>query len=255
MTSTPAGHAVLQYGEGSGRLVARMALHAYSTNSQGWFRWLEGRLPLGGEVLEVGAGTGKLWTEIDHVGLGLRLTLTDFSEAMCSQLRSIPGARVERCDATDLPFADASFDTVVAIHMLYHVDDPAAALKEFARVLRPGGRLAVAVNGRDHLEELRVIGPAVGRPELLRGLVLNDFTAESGADEIARYISDVSVERYPSDLEVPAAQPILDYLASLTEEPLTPKQEAAARELIQTEIDANGNYRIRTHTVLITASR
>lgn len=255
MELRPWGHAVKQYAETSGNLAARIALHAYSTNPQGWFGWLDERLPVSGEVLEVGAGTGKLWSEIDHVGWGLRLTLTDFSEAMCSHLRSIPGAEVRRCEATDLPFADGSFDTVVANHMLYHVDDPAAALKEFARVLRPGGRLAVAVNGRDHLEELRAIGPAVGHPELLRGLVLNDFTAESGADEVARYFSDVQVERYPSDLEVPAVQPILDYLASLTDEPLTPEQELAARELIQGQINARGNYHIRKHTVLITASR
>lgn len=232
---------------------ARMALYAYRTNPQGWFEWLEERLPLAGNVLEVGAGTGKLWSEIDHAARGLRLTLTDFSAAMCAELREVPGASVRQCDATDLPFGDAEFDTVVANHMLYHLDDPGAALREFARVLRRSGRLAVAVNGSDHLQELREIGPAIGRPDLLRGLVLNDLTAETGAEEIGRYFGSVGVEPYPSDLEVTAVEPILDYLASLTGVPLEPAQAAAARDLVQHEIDARGNYRIRQHTVLITA--
>ena len=70
---------------------------------------------------------------------GARLTLVDSSPAMCAQLREIPGAQVEQCDAAALPFADASFDAVIANHMLYHVDDPAAVVHEFDRVLRPGG--------------------------------------------------------------------------------------------------------------------
>ncbi|WP_239163194.1 class I SAM-dependent methyltransferase [Paractinoplanes rishiriensis] len=64
------------------------------------------------------------------------LTLTDFSPAMCGRLRSVPDARVVRCDAARLPLGAASFGTVVANHMLYHLDDPDAALAEFARVLR-----------------------------------------------------------------------------------------------------------------------
>src|SRR5205823_7431572 len=109
---------------------------------------------------------GLLRTRVDHVQRALRRTLTDFSPAMCAQLRTVPGARVVRCDASDLPFCDAGFDTVVANHMLYHLDDPVAALREFARVLRPGGRLAAAVNGADHLDELNAIGVGVGRPDL-----------------------------------------------------------------------------------------
>jgi SAM-dependent methyltransferase len=246
-------HAAGQYSGTTEKLSARIAIHGFGTNPQGWFAWLADRLPLRGNVLEVGAATGKLWSEVRHDGL--RLTLTDFSAAMCQELRQVPGAEVRQCDAADLPFADDSFDAVIANHMLYHLDDPAAALQEFARVLRPGGRLAASVNGRDHLEELRAIGPAIGRPELLRGLVLNDVVAETAADLVAQYFIDVKVERYPSDLEVPTVEPILAYLASLTAEPLSLAAEAAARELIQTTIDAEGGFGIRTHTALITATR
>jgi SAM-dependent methyltransferase len=251
----PSAHAVSQYAETTKNLVARIAVHAYNTNPQDWFDWLEERLPLAGDVLEVGAGTGKLWSHIDHVARGLRLTLVDFSPAMCAELRKIPAAKVYEASALELPFEDASFDTVIANHMLYHVDDPALALREFARVLRPGGKLAVAVNGGNHLAELFALTTVIGHPELARGLTMNDFTAEAGPGYLARYFTEVGSERYPSDLEVPSADPIIDYLASLVGTPLTADQESAARHVIQPIIDATGNYPIRKHTVLLTATR
>ncbi|WP_405091808.1 class I SAM-dependent methyltransferase [Micromonospora sp. NBC_01392] len=58
---------------------ARMALHACGTNPQDWFTWLGERLPLAGDVLEVGAGTGELWRRVERPATGLRLTLTDLS--------------------------------------------------------------------------------------------------------------------------------------------------------------------------------
>ncbi len=254
MNATPSTQAVQQYAATSERLRARIAIHAFSTNPQGWFSWLAERLPLRGNVLEVGAGTGMLWSEIGHDGLDL--TLTDFSAAMCAELRQrVPGAAVQQCDATELPFPDSSYDSVIANHMLYHLDDPTAALREFARVLRRGGRLAAALNGSDHLHELRTIGPAIGRPELLRGLTLNGFVAETAAGVVADYFRDVQVERYHCDLEVPAPEPILTYLDSLTDQPLSSAQADRARDLIQTQMDDTGNYYIRKHTVLITAAR
>lgn len=255
MTPTPSVHAVSQYATTTGNLTARMALHAYGTNPQDWFSWLEERLPLQGDVLEVGAGTGKLWTCVDHVTRGINLILTDFSAAMCDQLRAVPGAFVLRCDATNLPFPDANFDTVVANHMLYHLDDPDAGLREFARVLRRGGRLAIATNGFDHLNELDAIGSAIGRPDVTGAAAQNDFLAENGPTYVARHFTRVSVERYPGDLDVPVAEPILAYLASMADTPLTPEQQAAARDLIRARIDTHGSYRIRKHTVLITAEK
>lgn len=255
MSLMPSAHAISQYATTTGNLTARIALHRFGTNAQDWFSWLGERLPLTGDVLEVGAGTGELWTHVNHMTRGLTLTLADFSAVMCQQLHSIPGARVLQADAADLPFPDASFDTVIANHMLYHVDDPDAALREFARVLRHGGRLAVAVNGADHLAELDTIGPAIGRSALAVSATQNDFSAESGPSYVARYFTGITVERYPCDLDIPAAEPVLAYLASMTDEPLTPAQRLAAEDLIQARIDHDGSFRVRKHTVLITASR
>ncbi|WBB73656.1 class I SAM-dependent methyltransferase [Micromonospora sp. WMMD1128] len=254
MTATPSARAVAQYATTTGNLTARMALHAHGTNPQGWFAWLGERLPLTGDVLEVGAGTGELWRRLERRATGFRLTLTDFSSAMCDRLREVPGARVQRCDATHLPYADGCFDAVIANHMLYHLDDPDAALAEFARVLRPGGRLAVAVNGRDHLAEVDALGPVVDRPDMTAGFHLNGVTAETAPVRVAAHFTDVTVARYPDELAVPAVAPVLAYLASMVG-PLTAAQESAARDVVQARIEAEGAFRVRKHTVLISAVR
>ncbi|GIJ70975.1 hypothetical protein Voc01_058920 [Virgisporangium ochraceum] len=174
---------------------------------------------------------------------------------MCRRLRAVSGALVVRADAGRLPFADGGFGTVVANHMLYHVDDPDAVLRELARVLRPGGRLAVAVNGSDHLHELDAVGPAVGRPDLGRSGTRNDVTAATAPAYVARHFTGVTAERYPGDLRIPDTGPVLAYLASLTDEPLTAEQVAAVTALVGARIAAEGSFRVRRHTVLVTAVR
>ena len=59
--------------------------------------------------------------------------------------RRHPDARFETGDAEALPFADGAFDAAVSGYGIIHLPRPAAALAEMARVLRPGGRLAVSV--------------------------------------------------------------------------------------------------------------
>jgi hypothetical protein len=83
----------------------------------------------------------------------------------------------------------------------------------------------------------------------------NGFTAEVAPARIGRYFSRVVVERYPDELAVPAAEPVLAYLDSIARTPLTPAQRSAAHRLVRAEIDTQGSYRIRKHTVLLTAVR
>ena len=103
---------------------------------------LFGGSPPKGDILDAGCGIGilgRLYPELDLVGLDASMTL--IREAK-SGYRLRVEASVEK-----LPFADASFDVVVALNMLHHVINPDRAVNEFARVLRPGGTL-VAVDPR-----------------------------------------------------------------------------------------------------------
>ena len=249
----PSKQAISQYSDTCDRLALRVAILSYDTNPQPWYSWLEERLGVAGDVLEVGGGTGELWRHIDSSRA--RLTLTDSSSAMCNKLRELqlPQATVRQCDAATLPFPDASFDLVIANHMLYHLDDPEAALREFVRVLQPGGRLRASPNGRDHIEELLALGAAVGRPSPILGAAR--ITAETAPNMLSNHFKDVTMERFPGGFDVPDPGPVLGYLASWSDEPMTTAQEADARALVEQKISKEGSFKIRKYMVLFSATK
>ncbi len=98
------------------------------------------------DALDAGCGTGFLSLEL--AARGHRVTGVDFAPAMLAEARrkaAERGAsiRFEEADAERLPFGDRSFDLVVSRHVLWTLPHPEAAIDEWKRVLRPGGRLAV----------------------------------------------------------------------------------------------------------------
>ena len=97
-----------------------------------------------GDVLEIGGGTGA---NLSYYGAGVEsLMVTEPEPPMLKRLeRKVreqnSHATILRAPAEDLPFEDASFDTVVSTLVLCGVDDQPRAVRELRRVLRPGGRL------------------------------------------------------------------------------------------------------------------
>ena len=101
-------------------------------------------------VLDLGAGTGKLTRALADAGL--TVTAVEPSRGMRGQLAAaVPGARVLAGSAEKIPLPSASVDAVVVGHA-WHWFDPARAVPEVARVLVPGGTLALAWNDRDESE-------------------------------------------------------------------------------------------------------
>jgi phosphatidylethanolamine/phosphatidyl-N-methylethanolamine N-methyltransferase len=101
----------------------------------------------GGQVLEVGVGTGLA---LPLYGEGVTVTGIDFSPDMLEKARARVAreglarvARLVRMDARHLDFPDASFDTVSAMHILSVVPEPERVMAEIARVLKPGGRVVI----------------------------------------------------------------------------------------------------------------
>jgi ubiquinone/menaquinone biosynthesis C-methylase UbiE len=102
-----------------------------------------------GDVLEVAIGTGL---NLLHYPEGARVTGLDLSPEMLEIARKRAadiGREIElkEGDAHQLPFADSSFDAVVCTYSLCNIPDPARAVSEMKRVLRPSGRLILA----DHI--------------------------------------------------------------------------------------------------------
>jgi SAM-dependent methyltransferase len=97
----------------------------------------------GRDVLEVGCGTGLILER--SAAVARRATGIDLSAGMTRFSATQKGLTVARASATDLPFADASFDVVYSFKVLPHVPDLRAALAEIRRVLRPEGRAFVEV--------------------------------------------------------------------------------------------------------------
>ena len=159
--------------------------------------------------LDLATGTGLLIALTDRLTgagvhtAGLQVGL-DQSAAMLRRAREAsPASRHVQADLERLPFSAASFDLATLSLALHHLPDPLAALAEARRVLRPGGRLAVAAWGaepsslwrafdawseRVGLDEPRVVGPraaTLNTPERLRAtLVAAGFPS-----------TDVTVER------------------------------------------------------------
>jgi len=121
--------------------------------------WLVGDQPV--TVLEVGAGTGKLTEAM--VALGHDVHATDPDDAMLARLRArLPDVPTSVAAAEELPAADASYDVVV-VGQAFHWFDHERALPEIARVLRPGGQLALVWNFRDErIPWVRKLGRLIG---------------------------------------------------------------------------------------------
>lgn len=244
-----------QYGS-SANLSARIALHREcSTNPYELQRWIFDRLSLapGQRVLEIACGTGTLWAENrDRIPSGLRPILSDISPGMVETTRlAVPDAAdYVACALPDLPFDDELFDLVVANHMLYHVGERQRGLREIRRVLRPGGMLFAATNGRDHLREIKALMRDFG---IEGGDISASFTLENGEEQLRQVFGEVRRDDHPDALRITDPELLLRYVASIS-----PKAEARREEIraaIAARIAADGAFHVVKSTGAFTAPK
>ena len=103
------------------------------------------RVPERARVLEVAAGTGRVTRKL--AARGHEVVATDLNGPMLEEARRHTQGNVtwQVADAQALPFPDASFDAVVCAFGLMFVPDKALAIREFRRVVRPGGTVVLSV--------------------------------------------------------------------------------------------------------------
>lgn len=118
-----------------------------------WDRILDLVVPRGRtlDALDAGCGTGFLSLELAR--RGHRVTGVDFAPAMIAAAMKKAAAeglavRFEQADAENLPLPAAGFDLAISRHVLWTLPHPEAAIDEWLRVLRPGGRLAIIDGAR-----------------------------------------------------------------------------------------------------------
>lgn len=123
-----------------------------------------------------------------------------------------PAVALTVADATALPLPDGAASLALAMHMLYHVPDPAEAFRELRRVTRPDGRAVIGLNGAGHLRQLRAaVAAAAGNDPatLVERISLDDGEIMAGS-----FFARVTRHDFVTELRVPAAGPLADYLRS-----------------------------------------
>jgi SAM-dependent methyltransferase len=231
-------------------LTARQSIYAYQhPRIDLTARVLDVASPAPGDVIaDVGCGNGAYLRELARRGFAGRVIGADLSIGMLRAARAAAGAAaLVAGDAAALPLADASADLTLAMHMLYHVPDPVAAVSELRRVTRPGGRVVVGLNGADSLKELwAVITAASGDDVRPYGERLR---LDEGEALLRTVFPSVTRHDFIGELRIPGPEPVASYVRSMSQ-----AQASADPERLVTAVlsrlpnDPGRLFRITTHS-------
>ncbi len=198
----------------------RISLHEkYSTNKQGWFNWLFNQIDFSkvNRLLELGCGNGKLWQE-NRIDLRNReIFLSDISEGMVEEVRNKLGSDFNCivADVEKIPFKDSYFDSIIANHVLFYLNDLNLGLKEIDRVLKSDGILYCSTYGKNHMKEItEIVQNFDSRISLSNHSLYDIFGLENGEDILSKYFSNIQRMDYQDSLAITESKPLIDYIMS-----------------------------------------
>ena len=208
----------------STNISARIRLHRlFSSNKQGWFPWIyeQCQITEGMKILELGCGNGRLWIENKaKLPADCEIILSDISEGMIRDVRREQSLQDDRFsfaafDCHAIPYEDASFDRVIANHVLFYCKDVDRVCSEVGRVLKPGGRFVCGTYGVAHMQEVsRLVTQFDDRITLSGENLYEHFGKENGAQALAPYFAEVDWQQYEDALIVTQAEPLIEYVLS-----------------------------------------
>lgn len=202
------------------KLRTRISIHEkYSTNKQGFGSWIAEHYPIseGMSVLELGCGTGEIWLhQSDMIRKCAKIILTDFSKGMLAKaketLKQYPKIEYALVDMQDIPYANKSFDLVIANMVLYHVPDIQRGIAESRRVLRDGGIFCCATYGEQGIMEyLSGLFKDYGS----RNNANHTFTLQNGEAQLKKHFAEVVRYDYKDSLKVTDVNDLVDFINSL----------------------------------------
>jgi ubiquinone/menaquinone biosynthesis C-methylase UbiE len=241
---------------------SRMAIYAYA-ETKADPRWRTSMIGWDGTqiVADVGCGNGFDLRQIVPQGRCRHAIGLDLSAGMLrsvEDLRQSGSLSLVQADAQRLPLPDDSVDVALAMHMLYHVPDVAAAIRELRRITKPSGTVLASTNSIAHLTEMNELLFAEVSSQLGRQVKLpaaDSFTTQTGAALLGREFSSVTLRTLDVPLSIPSAEPVLAYVDSIREPVLAQiggpldfdvvLAGIAAR--VDEVIQAQGSFRTTTH--------
>jgi len=205
-------------------LRSRMAIWAYAETPADP-RWRTSMVPWDGTqiVADVGCGNGFDLRQLVPQGRCRHAIGLDLSAGMLKSLASLRQSgrlSLVQADAERVPLPDGSVDVAMAMHMLYHVPDAAAAIRELRRITRSGGTVLASTNSPGSLAEIHdlldeAISRRLGRP--VRAMPALSFTTQTGMALLSQQFSDVALRTHDVSLSIPGAQPVVAYLGSIAD--------------------------------------
>jgi SAM-dependent methyltransferase len=220
------------------RLRSRYLVHQlFSTAERDYLDWIFDHLLRAqpSSILDVGSGPGYLWQHNSgRVPADWSLTLGDRSPGMLSraaaklQQLKAPAAYV-RLEAESMPFPDGSFDVLLGLHILHHLDDVPAVLDEMKRLLIKNGRLLTATNGERHMRQFRYALEQCN----LETIYFSDtpgFSLQNGEAMLEELFDRVECIHFKDALHVTQVGPLLEYARSgISPEHFDEQREALER--------------------------
>ena len=209
-------------------------------------------------IVDVGCGNGMYLAEAARRGFAGRVLGVDLSLGMLAVARRrLSGmgkaadgtgpVALANADATALPLGDGVVGLALAAHMLYHVPDPAEALRELRRVTRPGGRVVIVLNGAGHLRQLRAaVAAARGDDAKAMG---ERVTLDDGESLAKSFFPRVTRHDFVAELRVPGPGPIADYVRSMSGTSHEADPDHVAETVAATlPLTIDGHYIITSHS-------